>query len=110
MISLTNKLQAVQTALTAATTKCYHYRKPEGVSDKYIVWQEDSEQDSFAGNNRKEEQQIHGTVDYFTTQEYDTTIDSIQTALDGVCGWRLHEVLYEDETNLIHYEWEFWTA
>lgn len=110
MTSLTNKLQAVRTALTAVTNKCYHYRHPEGVTDQFIVWQEDGEQDSFNADNRRQEQQIHGTVDYFTTKEFDATIDSIQTALDGVCGWRLQVVLYEDETNLIHYAWEFWTA
>ena len=34
-------------------------------------------------------------------------VDTIQDALNGIenCGWRLESVQYEDETNLIHFEW-----
>ena len=60
-------------------------------------------------NNRMSEQQLHGTVDLYTLEEYNPLIDEIQEALNEVMGgWSLNTVDYEDETNLIHYEWE-WT-
>ena len=61
--------------------------------------------------NRKAEQQIHGTIDYFTRAEFDTNVDRIQEALNAAgIGFRINSVQYEDTTNLIHYEWEFWAV
>lgn len=111
MKSMTAVLHNIRTALVEVTPKCYHYHRPEGITDSYIVWQEDSEESSFEANNHKEEQQIHGTVDYFTLTEFDQNIDAIQETLNSIMvGWRLNAVDYEDETNLIHYEWEFWVS
>lgn len=51
--------------------------------------------------------QIDVTVDYYTATEYDPTIDKIQNALNLAYGsWTLENVLYEDETALIHYQWQ----
>ena len=45
-------------------------------------------------------------MDYYTPQEYDPAVDNIQAALNSLrIPWRLNSVQYEDETNLIHYEW-----
>lgn len=69
------------------------------------------EEESFDADNRKSEQQIHGTIDYFTQTEFDAITDSIQNALDEAeVGFRLNSVDYEDDTKLIHYEWEFWVV
>ena len=47
-------------------------------------------------------------IDCFTQKEYDPVLDEIQDALnEAEIGWRLSSVQYEDETNLIHSEWEF---
>ncbi len=115
MMSLQDKLRGVLDALltvtdgTGGNVPCYHYRRTKGPVAGYIVWAEDSETDSFNGDNRKAEQQIHGTVDYYTLTEFDSVVDSIQEALEaGVIGFRLNSVQYEDDTKLIHYEWEFW--
>ena len=57
----------------------------------------------------EEQQQVRGTIDLYTLQEFDPAVDLIQEALntsEGV-GWVLSSVQYEDETNLIHYEWTF---
>ena len=61
---------------------------------------------------KEQEQIIHGTIDFFTKTEYHKTIDDIQAALTASprIGWNLSSVQYEDETNLIHYEWEFWVV
>lgn len=111
MKSLNNILRRVQDALLTVTEECYHYRRPNTPKSHYIVWAEDSEADSADADNRKAEQQLHGTVDYFTLDEFDTNVDRIQEAMNFVCiGFRINSVQYEDETNLIHYEWEFWVA
>lgn len=64
---------------------------------------------SFHADNRKQEQQISGTVDCFTQIEYDPLLDEIQEALDATenVAWMLESVQYEDETKYIHYEWAF---
>lgn len=108
MLKLSDKLGKIQTALTAISTNVYHYKRPASI-DGAIIWQEDSEDSSFHAGNHCVEQQIHGTIDYFTKTEFDSTCDDIQSALDAcMCGWRLNSVQYEDDTGLIHYEWEFW--
>ncbi len=75
----------------------------------YMVWTE-REEDSYHSldaNNRKAEQMINGTVDYFTKREFDSTVDTIQDILDAAesVAWYLDAVQYEDETGLIHYTW-----
>ena len=90
--------------------KFYHYRRPTNVKDRYGVWAEDGEQMPFNAGNKKAEQQIHGVIDYFTTVEYDSVVDEVQDALEnlGLASWMLSDVSYEDDTNLIHYLWEFY--
>lgn len=110
MKSLTENLKTVKAALLTVTSEVYHYRRPEGKKAAYIVWAEDGSENSFRASNKTQEQQIHGTIDFFTLTEFDPLVDEIQAALNGVCGWRLDTVDYEDDTNLIHYVWEFWVA
>ena len=90
----------------------YHYRRPANVKSEYGIWAEDGELSSFSGDNIKLEQQIHGTVDFYTLKEFNPVLDSIQDALEAVAHghWMLNSVQYEDETNLIHYEWDFTVA
>ncbi len=109
MISLSMKLKIVRDALTAVSQKVSHYRRPPNL-EGWIIWQEDSESGSFKAGNHLAEQQIHGTIDYYTRTEYDQTADDIQAVLDAVSriGWQLSSVQYEDETGLIHHEWDFW--
>lgn len=109
MQTLTAKLKRVGSALAAVSTRVYHYKRPTSLSG-CIIWQEDAEDGSFHGNNHLLEQRLHGTIDYFTTKEYDPTCDNIQAALEGCAhvAWGLSSVQYEDTTGLIHYEWDFY--
>lgn len=101
------KLQKVKNALLTVSEATFHYyatNKP----DKYIVWAESGEVGSLAADNRKQEQTIGGTIDYFTKMEFDPNIDAIQTALvNGEISFVLESVQYEEETRYIHYEWKF---
>lgn len=75
----------------------------------YVVWAEDGEENSFSADNIKQEQRITGMVDLFTRTEFDSLIDDIQEILnEEQIGWVLSSVQYEEETNLIHYQWRWW--
>lgn len=106
-MTLQGLLQQIGTALSSSVTNVYHYTRPQGLSS-FLVWQEDGEATSFHADNHLGEQAIHGTCDYFTKTEFDSAIDTIQEVLDGLMiTWSLQSVQYEDETEFIHYEWEW---
>ncbi len=108
MKSMQNLLRNLYEALNGIENlECYHYEKAEDCSVPYAVWQEDGEDSSFHANNRKEEQTIMGSLDYFTQEEFDSVVDDIQETLNGICAWTLDSVQYEDETKLIHYSWRW---
>ena len=122
-MTLQQKLKKIGDALVAGLTvyaegdetghlACgvYHYWRPK-LNPPYCVWAEDGEQSPAANaDNRKVEQAVTGFVDYYTKTEFDTNLDTIQAVLrdlqeDETLGWRLDSVQYEDDTNLIHYQW-----
>lgn len=110
MKSFTKLMKGLHDELNSVEgARFYHYRRPSNVKSEYGVWAEDGENNSFHSDNGKAEQQIHGTVDYYTLDEFNPVIDAIQQALENVTpgGWFLSSVQYEDDTNLIHYEWDF---
>lgn len=106
-MSLVSKSQKILDTLNTVTgLKHYHLYKPASVKAPYAVWQEDSEGQSFHANDRKVEQVLEATVDYYTQTEFDSTIDSIQAAFDTAqIAWKLNSFQYEVETQLLHYEW-----
>ena len=103
---LQEKLRQIGVALAEITENCTHYYR----TDKFpaIVWAESGEDVSFHSDNQKSEQRIIGTIDLFTKAEFDTLIDDVQTTLETLgLTWMLESVQYEDETNVIHYEWSW---
>ena len=113
MTSISDKLIKIRDTLTPVATKVFHYWRTN-VKAPYLIWMEDGEADSFSADNRKKEQQLHGTIDYFTKVEFDPVIDRIQEALNeitrGSRGWSLSGVQYEEDTGLIHYSWDWWVV
>lgn len=112
--STTAKIKKIRDALVplAVVAPVYHFRKPTDEKiNRYIVWAEDGEQ-NFTAGNRVQEHAVSGTIDLYTQQEYDSLIDMIETALDtgSHITWNLNTVEYDDETDLIHYEWLFTVA
>lgn len=106
-MTLTSKIKSIAEALTSIEgLNVYHYFRPQ-MQAPFCVWQEDGEGNSFQTSNHKREQTISGTIDYFTQEEFDENVDKIQEALNGIenCGWLINSVQFEDETELIHYEW-----
>ena len=109
MKSVNEKLKKIRDAMNALSTdNVYHYRRPEKKKPQYVIWQEDGSGTDGWFDNHVGEQQIHGTIDLYTLQEYDPLVDEIQEQVNTLAaGWSLSSVQYEDETNLIHYEWEW---
>lgn len=88
--------------------KIYHYEAEEVAEAPYAVWTEQSEDDAFHSDNKKNEQVISIIIDFYTQEEFDSFIDEIQTCVNGIenASWRLSVIDYEDTTKLIHYQWE----
>ena len=108
MATMQQKLKWFGAQIATVCTRTYHYCRPNTAAVPYAVWAEDSEAESFHADNRKGEQVISGSLNYFTKREYDSVIDDIQDCLDvNRVGWSLASVQYEPDTNLIHYEWRW---
>lgn len=109
MISIQAKIKRLGDALAAAVPHTYHYWRPQ-LKPPFCIWQETGGADDFQAGNRKTEQAISGTVDYYTQTEYDPAVDTIQETLNtfpGPFGWTLVSVMYEDVTNMIHWSWDW---
>lgn len=106
---MSEALKKVMNALTDIHgLRVYHYWR-EKMEAPFCVWAESGEGNLIQANNHKAEQAIDGYIDYFTRLEFDEMIDKIQQALNAVdgLGWKLNSVQFEEDTNLIHYEWRF---
>lgn len=108
MLTMQQKLKWFGVKLAAVCARTYHYQRPNSAAVPYAVWAEDSEADSFHADNRKSEQKVSGSINYFTKTEYDSVVDDIQDCLDvNRLSWYLSSVQYESETGLIHFEWRW---
>ena len=105
-------LQRISNALTSIEgLKVYHYWRPQ-MDAPFCVWQEEQEGDSLWASNHKKEFVLTGTIDYYTKKDFDPIVDQIQAVMDIIenFGWTLDAVLYENETELIHYSWSWQIA
>lgn len=100
-----SKIKQIRDALLTITDNVYHYEAMDR-PDRYIVYAEESEGSSQESDNKKTEQSIQGTIDYFTKTEWDEFSDQIQTVLaDAKISFYLNSVQFEEETGYTHYEW-----
>lgn len=105
---MTSCLDKVKDALLSVSgLSVSHYEAVKKVAP-YCVWAENGSGAQLNANNRMRQQAVAGVIDYYTKTEDDPNADAIQNALNahGV-SFDLYLVQYEDETKLIHYEWEF---
>lgn len=108
-MTLHDKLIKIRDALTSIEgLTVYHYWRFVDASG-VCIWMEDQEAGSLEADGKKQEQAVGGTVDYFTKVEYDPITDEIQDALNSIetCYWELSDVMYEEDTKLIHYSWRW---
>ena len=106
MISQLIKIRDALTSIDGLAV--YHYWHPR-LQAPYCIWAEDGEGDSLWTSNHKKEQIITGTIDYYTKTDFDPMVDTIQEKLNEIenLGWSLASVMYEDETGLIHFSWDW---
>lgn len=107
---LQNKLSKIGDALSKTVINTYHYWR-SNIEAPFLIWQEENSENFYA-NNRVSIQNIKGSVDYYTHTEYDPKIDDIQNVFSNLSGdmafsWNLVSVQFEEDTQLIHYTWEF---
>jgi len=97
--------------LTIDGLPVFHYFKPSEVKNRYCIWAEDTEATSLKADNIKSIQQLQGTIDLYSKQEFDPAVDAIQSVLnDAQIGFYQNSIQYEDETGLIHWEWVFYIS
>ena len=110
---LQTRLKQLYEGLSQITSNCFHYYAPSNTSIPYIVWNEDSEDESFDADNKKVRQSVSGYVDYFTQTEFDPNFDAIQDFLNGFgsLSWTWESTQYgdptEDDDDLIHHTWSW---
>lgn len=108
MMSITETLNEFYKIFYNLPCTVTHYTRAKA-APPFLIWAEEGEEESVNSDNHKSEQQITGTVNFYTKTEFDPLIDMIQTILnDNAVGWMLEAVMYEDETALIHYSWRWW--
>lgn len=106
MKSLT-QLIAIPKSEFSKLSYCYHYLAPASQTAPYAVWQEQDET-SFNADNKKGERSLEGVIDFYTLKESDAKLDEIENALVAMgAAWQLTSVMYESETNLIHFSWDW---
>lgn len=112
-MSIQNRLKDFYEGLAALRIPCFHYYAPSSTQAPYIVWNEDSEDNSLMADNHKVRQALSGFVEYFTGEEFDGNFDVIQDYLEGCEGlsWNWEATQYGDPTegddNLIHHTWSW---
>ena len=96
MMSRQTMLEQLRDALLSIDgLPVFHFFKPSEVKEQYCIW--------------KLNQQIQGTIDLYSKQEFDPAVDAIQEALNASqIGFYQNSIQYEDETGLIHWEWVFY--
>lgn len=102
---MNSKVNVIRNLLNKISDNVYHYECMKK-KDRYIVWAEDGEGNSVEADNRKENQSIQGTIDFYTKYEEDYMVEDIQAALKRKrISFYLNSVTYEETTGYIHYEW-----
>ena len=88
--TMQSKLIPIRDMLVGILPKAtFHYFR-NVQKNRYIIWAEDGEDNSHHADNRKQIQQVTGTIDLFTKNEFDPAVDQIQSGLDNLgVGWEL---------------------
>lgn len=90
--------------LTLGIPAFHHFAEKQ--TGNYIIWAEDNERGQLKGDNKMVAQTLEGTLDYFTKNEFDSTVFDIQNLFnDYEIPFRLNLINHEPDTGYTHYEW-----
>ena len=87
MLSIQNKLRTLYTALAGIESlqgRVYHDDAVSRAKFPYLVWYEESEDESLEADNHKQEQSVMGYVNLYTKTEFDPIVDEVQEVLNGI--------------------------
>lgn len=116
MYSMQTKLNKLRTALltiTALRGKIFHDYAGSRATLPYLIWYEESEDDSFEADSKKQEIAVAGYIEYYTATEFDPIVDTINETLNNIKGltWTLVSRTSGDpvdaENSDIHYTWQW---
>lgn len=103
------KIQELRDALLSITEQTYHYIAPQQQATPYIVWGETGAASALDADDGTEIVRVHGEIWYYTSDEYDKTVDKICEALQRVeIGWGINSIGRDTKTGDIVYgfSWE----
>lgn len=104
-MSMEEKLKKVRDTLLTISDKVSH-RSSGKMTEGYIVWAEDNAGGTLWGDGKLIEQNLRGTIDYYTSKEYDDMPGKIQNALNNNdISFYIGFIGRDEKTELIHYEW-----
>lgn len=79
-------------------------------ANTYGVVQKDFEADALRGDDKKLDRSWSGSVDLFSYSKngdgFPAEVEAVLTTCCGPC-WSLNSFVWESETRLFHWEWEF---
>ena len=103
-----SKLDKVKTALLSVSGLSVSHYEALKKTAPYCVWAEDGAGEQQNADNKMVGQAVSGVIDYYTSAENDGNVDAIQNALNNEkISFGLYLIQYEDDTKLIHWQWEF---
>lgn len=95
------------TALTDTGLRFAHFGWSKAPSGDYGIYAERAANSIWADGTMAE-QNIIGTVEYYTRDATRAIRDTIQDALDAAdVSWGLETVIFETDSGFIHYVWTF---
>lgn len=99
------KLKSFIDALVTVLPATYHDEAAPDHPDCYLVWQLDGSNSLYANNEVSESSAVL-TLDFFTIQEFDPSVDALQALYNQEqVAWYLNSCQYEKDTGLTHWEW-----
>lgn len=75
----------------------------------YMVITLDGEGDTVYANDKMEHQAPRGTIDLYSKSNDRSKMLAVQNVLNNFegCAWYLNTIMYEDDTQLLHWEFAF---
>ncbi len=101
-------LLKVRDALLTVTEEVYHLEPTDEAQIPYIVWAEDTQSGGIYSDCQTKKVTLQGTIDYYTTTEYDENVGLINDALNAayIPHW-IGSIQHDKNTGITHYEWIF---
>lgn len=100
-------LEKLKTALAATGIPFAHVAWTKPPAGDYMTFQEDGSNNVYA-DNVCYCQYFEGTIDIYTKNDDGTILERLQNALtDNDIQWDFSDSDYDDETGLIHYQYDF---